>query len=277
MSREWNLTKRYDYVGGRVAYDVFGDGPPLVLIHGVPFWSYIWHKVVPLLSKKFTVYVHDFLGQGSSEKHPMQDVSTAAQTKIFCELLDHWELETPAVVGHDFGGTVALRAHLLEGRQYSRLILMDAVTFSPWDAPFGDWVKRYPDACRDLPDYVFRQISFVNSRRGFHKPMSELDLEPYLRPWFVRGGKDDYVRMESQYSKRYHEEIEHLYGKVSAPTLIAWGKEDEWLPASHAEKLHDKIPGSELRFIPAAGHFIAVDAPEEVASLIGKFVEAGSA
>jgi len=154
---------------------------------------------------------------------------------------------------------------------------MDAVTFSPWDAPYANHVKRYPDACRDLPAYIFRQISFINSRRAFHKPMSDEELEPYLRPWFVKGGQDDYVRMECQYNERYHEEIEPLYEEVSAPTLIVWGKKDQWLPVSHAEKLQKRVPGSELSLIPEAGHFVSVDAPQRVASLIDNFVKKGAA
>jgi pimeloyl-ACP methyl ester carboxylesterase len=88
------LTKTYDSAGGAVAYEVVGDGPPVVLLHRTPSWSYLWRDVAGELAERFTVYVCDLLGYGTSEKRG-PDVSLAAQTRMLVELLELWELDEP--------------------------------------------------------------------------------------------------------------------------------------------------------------------------------------
>jgi pimeloyl-ACP methyl ester carboxylesterase len=64
----WTLDKEHLTWGGTVRYATFGEGPPLVLVHGTPFSSYVWRKVAPALAQTSSVYVFDLLGYGSSEK-----------------------------------------------------------------------------------------------------------------------------------------------------------------------------------------------------------------
>src|SRR5438105_204018 len=100
----WPLRRKWESPSGTVGYDVLGDGPALVLVHGTPSSAYLWRHVASQLASAWTVYVYDLLGYGSSEKRDGQDVSLAAQSRLLAELLDHWELERPGIVGHDFGG-----------------------------------------------------------------------------------------------------------------------------------------------------------------------------
>jgi pimeloyl-ACP methyl ester carboxylesterase len=134
----WTLDKEHRTWGGTVRYATFGEGPPLVLVHGTPFSSYVWHEIAPALAQTRTVYVFDLLGYGSSEQRKDQDVSLAAQSRILAELLDHWQLRKPTIVGHDFGGAIALRTHLLEGRDFGAIALIDAAALSPWGSPFDN-------------------------------------------------------------------------------------------------------------------------------------------
>ena len=67
-TRGWRLNRSYESSGGLVAYDVFGSGPPVVLVHGTPFSSRVWRKIVPILAEKRAVYVFDLIGYGASEK-----------------------------------------------------------------------------------------------------------------------------------------------------------------------------------------------------------------
>ena len=101
---QWRPSQTYEFAGGEVAYEILGAGPPVVLIHGTPSWSYLWRNVAGDLAERYTVHVCDLLGYGTSEQREYQDVSIAAQTKVLAELLDLWGLEQPCVAGHDFGG-----------------------------------------------------------------------------------------------------------------------------------------------------------------------------
>src|SRR5919106_470640 len=161
----WGLGMEYVSTHGRVRWDVFGAGPPLVLVHGTPFSSYVWRKVVPALAETNTVYAFDLPGYGSSEKREGQDVSLAAQGRVLCELLDHWGLDKPAVAGHDFGGAITLRAHLLEGRDFRAIALIDAVALSLWGSPFYRQISqndpRYTDEMQPLYARIERPVMIV--------------------------------------------------------------------------------------------------------------------
>ena len=59
---EWKLRESFEYRGDRVAYNVFGEGPPVVLVHGTPFSSYVWRRLAPALAQNYKVHVFDLLG-----------------------------------------------------------------------------------------------------------------------------------------------------------------------------------------------------------------------
>jgi pimeloyl-ACP methyl ester carboxylesterase len=100
----WRLGRRETTSAGEVACEVFGEGPPLVLVHGTPMQSYLWRNIVPALAERHSVYVYDLLGYGESEKGEGQEVSIVAQARLLRELIEAWELDAPAIAGHDIGG-----------------------------------------------------------------------------------------------------------------------------------------------------------------------------
>jgi pimeloyl-ACP methyl ester carboxylesterase len=137
----WALRQRVALRRGEIAYDVFGDGPPVILVHGTPTSSFLWRNVAPALAAHLRVHVYDMLGFGSSERHREQEVSIRVHAQNLAELVRHWGLERPALVGHDIGGAAVLRAHLLEGVAASRLALIpEAGHFAMEDQP--DEVSR---------------------------------------------------------------------------------------------------------------------------------------
>ena len=143
--RPWRLEQRAEISGGEVAFEVFGEGPPVVLIHGTPSRSYIWRGVAPALARRFSVYVFDLLGYGDSRPSG-DDVSIAAQARALTGLLERWDLDRPAVAGHDIGGAIALRAHLLEDVRFDRMALLDAVVLRPWITEASRHVQMHLDA-----------------------------------------------------------------------------------------------------------------------------------
>src|SRR4051794_2993107 len=110
-----------DYEGEIVRFGRAGDGPPLVLVHGTPFSSFVWRRIAPLLARRRSVFWYDLIGYGQSEKRPDQDVSLGRQNRLLGALLEHWGVERPDVVAHDFGGATALRALVLDRLSYRSL------------------------------------------------------------------------------------------------------------------------------------------------------------
>ncbi len=154
----WRLDQGYRFRGQVVRYFVAGAGPALVFVHGTPFSSYVWHRVIPHFVDSHRVHCFDLLGYGQSEQRDGQDVSLGVQNELLAELLDHWALERPDVVAHDFGGATALRTHLLNGKDYRTLTLIDPVALAPWGSPFVKHVRQHEAAFRGVPAYIHEAI-----------------------------------------------------------------------------------------------------------------------
>lgn len=133
----WVLDRTFHSSAGEVRWAVLGPAgaQPVVLVHGTPFSSYVWRGVARALAQEHRVFVWDLPGYGGSAQFEGQDVSLGSQARVLTELLDHWQLAEPAVAAHDFGGCVALRAHLLHGARYRRLALVDPVALAPGARP----------------------------------------------------------------------------------------------------------------------------------------------
>lgn len=267
----WRLSKSHDCVGGTVAYEVLGAGPPVMLVHGAPSWSYLWRDVASELAQRFTVYVCDLLGYGTSEKREGQDVSIGAQTRMLVELLELWQLEQPCIAGHDVGGAITLRLMLLEGRRFRRVALCDAVAFAPWITPFSRHVQRHLEAFQTVPEHIHRQMIAAHLRTAIAREMSDAELDPYLLPWLGPSGQAAYYRQVAQFDERYTRQIEPRYGEIRTPTLVLWGEQDGWLAPEFGRRLAGAIPGARLVSAANAGHFLPEDQPRSVAQALAPF------
>jgi pimeloyl-ACP methyl ester carboxylesterase len=268
---DWRVSMTYESAGGTVAYEVLGDGPPVVLVHGTPSWSYLWRTVANELAQRFTVYVCDLLGYGNSEKREGQDVSLAAQTQMLVELLERWELDEPFIAGHDIGGAITLRLMLLEERRFRQVALCDAVAIAPWITPFSRHVQRHLEAFQTVPEHIHRQMIAAHLRTAIARDMSDAELEPYLLPWLGPVGQAAYYRQVAQFDERYTREIESRYGEIRTPTLVLWGEHDAWLAPELGRRLADAIPGARHVWVAGGGHFLPEDQPRPVAQALASF------
>lgn len=268
----WKLRKEFSYSTEKIRYDIEGDWPPLVLVHGTPWSSYNWRHIILASANWWTVYYYDLLGYGQSEKYPDQDVSLGIQNKVLAALLDHWELKSPFVVGHDFGGTTVLRTHLLENRDFRKIILIDPVAIGPWGSAFFQHVKENQSTFVDLPDYIHEAILLAYVRGASYHPLTNETLSDIIKPWLNESGKSAFYRQITQADHRFTDEIESMYASITRPVLILWGEQDEWIPISKGRKLHRSIPSSKFVTIPNAGLLVQEDAPALVVFHIIKFI-----
>ena len=270
MGSSERLPERARLSGGTVAWGKSGDGPPFVLVHGTPSWSYAWRGVADELARHFSVYRFDLLGYGDSEQAEGQDVSIAAQARYLTELLDLWELGEPAVAGHDIGGAIVLRAHLCEGRAVGSISLLDAVVFNPWVTATTNHIRSHLDAYQTMPGHIYEQVVRAHLRTATaHEPAPQV-LEAYLRPWLGAAGQQAYLRKLEQIDERQTGELEPLLSEVEVPVQVVWGERDAWLSPELAARLAEAIPGARAELVPGAGHFVMEDEPGAVASLLAR-------
>lgn len=272
---------RWDRLGGEVEGESGGEkagagGRPVVLCHGTPFSSYVWRAVARSLARERPVYVWDMPGYGQSEMAPGQDVSLAAQGRVFTELLAHWDLTDPAseplVVAHDFGGAVSLRAHLLHGARYRALAVVDPVALEPWGSPFFRLVGENAPVFEQLPPALHRALvrEYVTSASspGLHPAT----LDRLVEPWLGATGQGAFYRQIAQADQRYTDEVQERYGEIGIPTLVCWGTDDSWIPVAKGHELAARIPGARLELITGAGHLVQEDAPAELTAALLTFL-----
>jgi pimeloyl-ACP methyl ester carboxylesterase len=270
---EWTLGQRIRVSGGEVAADVFGEGPPVVLVHGTPTWSYLWRKVVPFLARGHAVHVWDLLGFGCSRLDPGVSPSIAQQALTLAELTERWGVTAPSLIGHDIGAGIALRAHLLHHVPVSRLVLLDAAVLGPWNTPFTEHARRHEDAYRTMPPHVFGDIMAARLRTATHRQMSGAVASAYLAPWAGAAGQQRWVDQVTSVGFDDTREVVARLDEITAPTLVLWGDRDGWLQPTTGDRLAAAIPGAQQLTISGAGHFLPEDNPRDTAEALLRFLE----
>lgn len=263
-----SLPHTFFFNGNAIRWGRTGDGPPLVVIHGTPFSSQVWRRIVPCLAARRTVYYYDLIGYGQSEKRIGQDVSLAAQNALLAALFQEWSLERPDVLAHDFGGATALRAYYLDGLRYRSLVIFDAVALSPWGSPLIKHVRQHQAAFSDMPGYLHRGLLQAYLETSMHSSMSKEVLDIYMTPWLGPVGQAAFYRQIMQMDQKYTEEIENLYGELDCPVTVLWGENDEWIPSEKGKTLARLISKNDCRLIPDAGHLVQEDRPEAIVAAV---------
>ncbi|MTE00378.1 alpha/beta fold hydrolase [Paracoccus sp. YIM 132242] len=265
-----NLPNTAIIEGSAVRWGRIGKGPPLVAIHGTPFSSQVWRRIVPEFADRRTVYYFDLVGYGLSEMREGQDVSLGVQNKVLAALFAEWGVERPDVLAHDFGGATALRAWYLDGLRYASLTIFDAVALAPWGSPFVQHVRRHEAAFTGMPDYMHRALLRAYLQTAAHNPLSEDALEIYSAPWLGPVGQAAFYRQIAQMDQRFTDEVEALYDRLDCPVTVLWGMKDDWIPYEKGTALAALISGRPVVPVPEAGHLVQEDRPEVLVAAVLK-------
>jgi pimeloyl-ACP methyl ester carboxylesterase len=267
-----NVDRTFAFEGQAVRWGTAGSGPPLVLVHGTPFSSLVWRRIVPILAGVRTVFWFDLLGYGRSEMRDGQDVSLGVQNRVLGALLDHLQIDVPDVVAHDFGGATTLRALILDRRRFRTLTLIDPVALSPWGSPFVKHVRDHEAAFSSLPAYIHRALVEAYVKGAAFRPLPAEALATYVEPWLGEVGQSAFYRQIAQMDLRFTDEIRSGLGSIDTPTLIVWGERDEWIPIERGRELAAIIPGAAFLPVSNAGHLVQEDAPEAIVGAAMNFV-----
>jgi len=256
--------------GNAVRWGKCGEGPPLVAIHGTPFSSQVWRRIVPQLAAWRTVYFFDLVGYGRSEMRDNQDVSLGVQNRALAALFEEWGLDRPDVLAHDFGGATALRGYHLNGLRYASLTIFDAVAMAPWGSPFVRHVRQHETAFSGMPDYMHRALLEAYLRTAAYNPLSDEAMAVYSGPWIGPVGQAAFYRQIAQMDQRFTDEVQGLYGAMDCPVTVLWGEEDDWIPVATGEVLAALVSDRPCVRVPNAGHLLQEDRPEAVVAAVLK-------
>jgi pimeloyl-ACP methyl ester carboxylesterase len=262
--------------GRRVRYVQAGVGPAVVFIHGFASSMYTWKDVLPKVLPGHEVVAVDLPGFGGSEAPG--DLSFGEYVPLVVSLLDQLGVERATLVGNSMGGGVAILVAAENPARVSGLVLVDAAVYRMGDPGKRPWPIRMagsPAAGALLDRLPLRRLLVREGlRQVFHDDslVTAERVEEYAQP-VLREGVPAAIRSLLSSRSLTPDLVEAQLGKVSAPSLVIWGREDAWLPAADADKLAGDLRARKV-VIDGCGHMPQEERPEEVGRLIREFVDA---
>jgi pimeloyl-ACP methyl ester carboxylesterase len=254
--------------GLRVAYRRAGDGPPLVLLHGVLGDSREWRLQLDELSAEFTAIAWDAPGCGSSS-NPPESFSLPDFADCLAALIERLDLGRPHVIGLSFGGGLALELYRRHPGRVRTLVLASA---------YAGWAGSLPAAVVDQR----LQRALRDAERPAKEVAREFAAEMFAGPVPAEIA-DELVQVMSEFHPAGLRAMAHAFAEadlrdvlptIEVPTLLLFGDGDTRAPVSLAEMLHSKIPGSRLVLLSGVGHQSNIEAPERFNGEVRAFLHA---
>jgi pimeloyl-ACP methyl ester carboxylesterase len=262
--------------GAWVPFARAGEGPALVLVHGLLGSSFSWRHAIPKMAEQFTVYAPDLPGAGFSELPLGMNCQLEACAERLLRFMDATGIEDCHLLGTSHGGAIAIMAAALDPSRIRALILVAPV--NPWSArgkvlsvmlsrvlPAFLFLRTAP-RLRNLQEFYFRRL-YGDSRRILPETL-EGYLTPLLRPDPFR-----YSLAVLRSWNRDLRRLESVLPRISRiPTLLVWGSRDGAVDPASAIPLRRQFADCELRMMSGIGHLPYEEAPEEFNQAILAFL-----
>jgi pimeloyl-ACP methyl ester carboxylesterase len=275
--RAWQM----DLHGHRVDYRIAGDGPPLVLIHGMVNSSRHWEQVALRLADRYTVIAPDLIGHGDSAT-PRGDYSLGAHAAVIRDVLSAIGVQRATIVGHSLGGGVAMQFFWQFPQRTERLVLVSSGGLGHEVSPLLRTVTL-PGAAKALSLLAHPRVlgalwdagDRLDARRhgrGVYVKAVVRALRPLERP----GAREAFLHTLRSVIDRQGQRVsarDRLYLLEEMPTLIVWGGRDRTIPLEHGRAAQAAIPHSRFEVLPRAAHFPHLEDPGGLADLLRDFIE----
>lgn len=252
--------------GGReeLAVRVVGDGPPVLLVHGIPGSSRSWGEVVPgLVEAGHQVLVPDLLGFGASSRpRTVEGLWLGAQSRALAAALEALAGGPALVVGHDYGAPISVDLARRAPARVTGLVLASGNLFTDTPIPLPLRSLRLPFLGRMAARAALSAPSLrLMLRFGSGRPRPSLDPGVYLgdrrQQAAIRAIFTTALRqLESRYA-----EVEETFPKLGKPVVVLWGDRDPFFSLEEGRRAASAIPEAELRVAEGAGHFLPAERP----------------
>jgi pimeloyl-ACP methyl ester carboxylesterase len=267
---------------GTVQYRDEGEGPVLVLIHGLLVSGSVWERLVPELSGQARCIVPDLpLGSHRIAMNDDADLSPRGLAALIAELLERLDLDDVTLVGNDTGGALCQLVCAWHPERIGRLVLVNCDAFENFPPrAFRGIVKvlgSVPGSVAVL-EYTGRLRAV---RQGAMKaapltvnPVPDALLKSWLEPLRDRGARRDLVKVLRGIDPKYTLEAAQRLRTFDRPALLAWGLRDKFFPIAEAERLARTLPSARIERIDDARTFVQLDQPARLGELIAAFAAA---
>lgn len=267
--------------GHRVNFNIAGQGPPVVLIHGVAGRAAQWDQIVELLAETHTVMAPDLLGHGESAK-PRGDYSLGAHASGIRDLLAGLDIRRASIVGHSLGGGIAMQFAYQFPERCERLVLVSSGGLGADVHPLLR-AATLPGSELVLPLIAHPRV--LNAASVVPRALGRMGLR--IRPDLTEMARGYQSLASAEARNAFLHTLravidptgqrinasDRLYLASKMPTLIIWGRRDRIIPFEHAQPTQEGTPGSRLELFDGAGHFPHLDDPQQFARTLEAFLE----
>jgi pimeloyl-ACP methyl ester carboxylesterase len=268
-----------DLDGVRLRYVVAGEGPTLVLLHTLRTQLDMFQKILPALAARYRVYALDYPGHGWSDI-PVARYDAEFFVSTVAKALDRLEVRDAVIVGESIGGSIGL---LLAARHHPRVCAVVAI--NPYDYGRGRGLRRSSALANlifglnDVPVLgatVDRLRSGPVVRRIFEGGVHRRGTlpDPLVREMHAVGNRPGYSRAIGALVHHWStwDDARMEYSAIDSPTLLVYGDHD-WSHEDERAADARAIPGTEVHLIHDAGHFLSLDAPDELLEVLLPWLE----
>jgi pimeloyl-ACP methyl ester carboxylesterase len=267
----------------RIHVREYGEGPPLLLVHGLMSTSYSWRYVIAELGKRFRLIFPDMPGCGKSDK-PVARYDAASLATWIGEFVDAMGIRGCAAVGNSLGGFLCMNLALKDERAFSRLVNIHSPAFpeprlyalhaalkTPGVAAILSRVVR-----RDPLRWAHRNVHYFDETLKSHE-----EARAYGEPLRTAAGVAGFIRhlTDAVAPSGFATLVKALEARHAerrpfpVPLLLAYATFDPIVRASDGERLHRLIAGSEFVWLKDTSHFPQVDTPDALLAVIVPFLE----
>lgn len=262
----------------RLAVHESGKGKPILLIHGLGASSYTWNAITPQLAKTNRVIAIDLKGFGQSEK-PLDDAySISDQARLVTDYIARANLRGLTLVGHSFGGAVAVAVALDDAQggpnRIEKLVLIDSLVYKQ-PVPFFFRLLQTPVlgelGLNLIPPDV--QISTALAVAYHHNDrIKDETIASYAGPLQTEGGKHALLRTIDSVTRENADAFASRYPKLKTPTLVIWCANDRITPIRFGKRLVHDLPNAKIDVIEECGHIPQEEEPGETLAAIKGFI-----
>jgi pimeloyl-ACP methyl ester carboxylesterase len=266
--------------GRRIMYDVTGEGPPIVFVHGVWATGGVWYPVIERLAGRFCcINVHLPLGVHRYPSPPEVDHSPKALAKVIAGLLVALDLHDVTLVGNDTGGALCQLVIANHPERIGRLVLTNCDAFEMFPPRKLEplyALTRFPVLWTAFAQLgrlaLFRRMFFATVSHSVPDPVT---LEMLMKRFAsVPAVREDLRLTIRGISPSVTLEAAKSFASFEREVLIVWGSDDRFFPVSLGKRLAAAFPRGRFELVRNARLFVSVDAPDAVATAIAGFVDA---
>lgn len=259
-------TRMITYRSNVVAVRDSGQGDVVVLLHGFAGWSDTWDEMITrLLTRNKRVIAIDMIGAGASSRSTNpSDYTTDAQARMMLAILQQLGVAQATVIGHSYGGRVAMQMALLDSARIHKIIALAPEAYATDRPPMAKLVV-VPVIGFALafwstsPNLIGIGLRSVSKRKTWVTPA---EIRRYAAPVRVKGHLRAQIT-QSAAPKDGDMPVPRHLSRIVCPVYVIWGDGDPVFPATDGLKLVEQLPNAHLAVVPNCGHIPHVEAADE--------------